>query len=135
MEYKAKKGRLFRHIASVPFIYGMAIPLVFLDITIEIYHRVCFPLYGIPYVKRKSHIKMDRYKLPYLPWYDKLHCFYCEYANGLLSYAATIAGATEKYWCGIKHKPAKDFAEPKHHEGFMAYGDEKAFKKKCKMQK
>jgi len=46
-----------------------------------------------------------------------------------------IAARTEKYWCGIKHQPARGFHEPKHHKDFLKYGDEKAFKAYCKLQK
>jgi hypothetical protein len=134
MEYKKYGDRRLRHWASVPFIWMMMFPLVLLDIMMEIYHRVCFMLYGIPYISRDKYILMDRQRLKYLPWYDKLNCAYCGYANGLLSYAVAIAGATEKYWCGIKHKPMKRFIEPAHQKDFMAYGDKKAFEKVCKLE-
>jgi hypothetical protein len=124
-----------RHLASAPFIYFMIVPLALLDLFIEIYHRVCFPLYGLTYVKRGEYIRLDRAHLPYLPWYDKINCAYCSYANGLLHYASAIAGETEKYWCGIKHKQEDGFRPPAHHEDFMEYGDEKAFKNVCKLRK
>jgi hypothetical protein len=131
MKYKSQ-DRFWRHLLSAPFIYGMIVPAIFLDITLEIYHRICFKLYGISYVSRKNYILMDRHRLAYLPWYDKIHCAYCGYVNGLFAYAVAIAGETEKYWCGIKHKPTKGFAEPAHHKEFMNYGDKEAFEK-CKL--
>ena len=112
----------------MPFIYSITIPLVLLDIWLEIYHRICFAAYGIKYVKRSKYIKIDRQKLEYLNIIEKLNCMYCGYANGLLHYASVIAGETEKYWCGIKHKNDVDFIEPSHHKGFLEYDNEKAFR-------
>lgn len=54
---------------------------------------------------------------------------YCGYGNGLMYYAWTIVGKTEKYWCGIKHKRDEDFKEPPHHKDFFEYGDEKTYRK------
>jgi hypothetical protein len=131
MEYKHQRGRFVRHMLSFPFIWIVIIPFVFMDIIIEIYHRICFWLYGIPYVKRSEFIKMDRHKLSYLKWYDKINCAYCGYANGLLRYDSEIAARTEKYWCSIKHQPSKDFVEPSYQRQFLKYGDEKAYRKEC----
>lgn len=130
MEHKKSKGRFLRHSVSVPFVFITLIPLVLLDITIEIYHRVCFPLYGLEYVRRKDYIKIDRHRLKYLNPFNKIACAYCGYANGMANYTTKIAGITEAYWCGIKHEKTKGFVEQAHHKSFLDYGDEKAFKKK-----
>jgi hypothetical protein len=122
-----KKLRLF---LAGPLIWVMIIPLVILDIVIELYHRIDFPLYGIKTIKRSDYIKIDRQKLSYLNPIDKIWCFYCSYANGLLNYSVKIAGETEKYWCGIKHKQSPDFHEPAHHKDFIPYGDEEAYSEK-----
>jgi hypothetical protein len=135
MDYKQHTNRRLLHWISFPFIWFMIIPLCLLDICMEIYHRVCFKLYGLSYVQRSKYIKIDRHKLSYLPWYDKLNCMYCGYANGLINYAQKIGGETERYWCGIKHKETKEFVPPPHHKDFMKYGDKKAFEKKCKLEK
>ena|SRR3989344_5373133 len=124
--------RFFRHLLSAPFIYIMIVPLVFLDFFIEIYHRICFPLYGIEYVKRSNYVRIDRHKLSYLTFLQKINCVYCGYANSLFRYSAEIAACTEKYWCGIKHKPNADFIEPNHHKDFAKYGDKEDFEKKYK---
>lgn len=116
-----------RHIASSPFILGMSVPLIFLDATVEIYHRVTFPLYGIPVNKRSNYIRIDRQKLSYLNHWDKLWCMYCGYANGVAAYTVKIAGDTEKYWCGIKHKSGGGFIELAHHKDFLEYGNEKEY--------
>src|SRR3989344_2204154 len=110
MEHKKYK-RFWRHLLSAPFIWSMIIPIVIIDVWTEVYHRICFPLYGLPYVKRKNYIRLDRYKLPYLTRWDKFNCLYCEYANGVVSYCQAIAGETERYFCGIKHKKYPGFQE------------------------
>ncbi len=118
-----------------PFVWLMSIPLVLLDIFGEIYHHICFPLYGIPLIKRSKHIKIDRYKLQYLTLIGKIECAYCGYANGLLQYSVEIAGASEKYWCGIKHKQQEGFVPPKHHADFVEYGDKAALEKRYPLPK
>lgn len=116
------------HLLSAPFIYGMIVPLVFLDLCIEVYHRICFPLYGMKPLQRSRYITFDRYRLKYLNTWEKLNCLYCEYANGLMSYAMTIVAETEGYWCGIRHQKKAGFVEPGHHQHFLPYGDERSYK-------
>lgn len=126
MKFRHHNERRVQHIFSSPFIYGMIVPLVFLDVFLESYHRICFPLYGISPIDRSRYIRIDRHKLSYLRGFEKLNCTYCGYANGLLRYATVIAAETERYWCGIKHFPEKDFIEPQHHKDFIPYGDREA---------
>ena len=114
----------FRNLVYFPFISILIAPLVILDIFMEIYHSICFPLYKIPYVIRRDYIKIDRHKLKYLRWYEKIGCAYCGYGNGLLLYSSEIAGLTEKYWCGIKHAEDPNFKSQKHQKDFFEYGDE-----------
>lgn len=128
MEHHRHPERLLQHIVTMPFIYGFIIPLVILDISTEIYHRICFKAYGIPYVKRTVYISLDHKKLAYLTFQDKLNCMYCGYANGLLRYASAIGQETERYWCGIKHKAAPPFQELSYQKDFLAYGDEATYK-------
>jgi hypothetical protein len=136
MEYKRfHHKRWLRHLFSIPFIWMMLLPLVILDIFMEIYHRICFRLYGVELVVRKQYIRIDRGKLKYLNVYDKVNCMYCGYANGLMHYSSEIAACTEKYWCGIKHQQGTGFKPPEHHKDFLEYGDEKSYKKLCKLQK
>lgn len=110
---------LFLHIATAPFIYSLIIPFVILDVFLETYHRICFPVYGIPYIKRSAYIRIDRHKLSFLSPIEKVHCMYCGYCNGLTHYASQIAGASEKYWCGIRHEQKEGFQEPLHHKDFL----------------
>lgn len=126
MEYLHHRDRLFQHWLSAPFIYSVIVPLVFLDISMEIYHRICFPLYGLPYVRRDKYVFIDRGRLSYLHWLQKINCMYCGYANGLLRYASEIAHQTEIYWCAILHE---NQPKTKEFKDYLPYGDEKAFKK------
>jgi hypothetical protein len=137
MEFRRYPERLPLNLVTSPFIYMMIGPLFILDIFLEIYHHVCFPAYGLEYVKRSEYIRIDRHKLKYLTLWEKLNCVYCGYANGLLHYASEIAGRTEKYWCGIKHHEGGEFKAPEHHKEFLPYGDEAAFREyvQCKLQK
>ena len=107
MRYLKYPGRWFVHLVSYPFVIIPVIPLVFFDLLGELYHRVCFPLYGIPYIKRSDYVVIDRHKLKYLNWFQKVSCAYCGYVNGFLNYAVAIAGATEQYWCSILHQRTK----------------------------
>lgn len=72
---------------SMPIIWAPFPALLVLDIVAEFYHHACFPIYGIPKVKRSEYILIiDRNELAYLHWYEKLGCMYCGYVNGLLLY-------------------------------------------------
>lgn len=121
----------WRNAIAVPFILLMIVPVVLLDIFLELYHRVCFRLYGIPYVKRSEYIRIiDRAKLPYLKWYEKFNCAYCGYTNGLLHYASVIAGKTESYWCAITHLEERGYIPSEHEKNFAKYGDAAALRRR-----
>jgi len=131
MNYKKYPGRRIKNWLSIPFVYSMIIPIVILDIFLEIYHNTSFRLYKIKRIKRRDHIRIDRQKLKYLDFAEKIGCAYCGYVNGLLEYARTIAGETEKYWCGIKHKKEREndtFITPSYHKDFLEFGDEEGYK-------
>lgn len=101
-----------RNILSAPFIYGMIVPFVILDLTLGVYQAICFRLYRVPRVPRRRYIVIDRQHLSYLNAMEKLNCVYCGYAGGLLAYAREIAARTEQYWCPIKH--ARKVLDPHH---------------------
>ena len=132
MDYLKYPSRKIGHILTLPFICSLLVPIVILDFFMELYHTVCFPIYGIKKVSRSKHIKVDRHKLKYLNVRQKINCIYCGYSNGVLNYAATIAAETEKYWCGIKHKQDKDFVEPRYHKDLLEYNDKEGFEEKYK---
>ncbi len=114
---------------SFPFIWLPLFPLILMDIVVEIYHHICFPLYRIPLVKRRNYIVFDRFKLSYITIPEKLYCLYCSYANGFFHYATKIGLETEKYWCGIKHKNFPGYVELVDHKEFVEYGDEGAYRR------
>ncbi len=102
-------------------LYPLIVPLIFLDISVEIYHRLAFRLYGVDYVPRSKYIVIDRHHLSKLNLWQKINCVYCGYANGLLAYVTKIAACTEKYWCGIKHRQSQGRFVPEHHADFVDY--------------
>ncbi len=116
-----------RHLLSMPFIYAMIFPALFLDFSLFIYQSFAFPLYRIPKVKRRDYIVYDRKFLDYLNIIQKVHCLYCTYVNGLFAYAVEIGARTERYWCPIKsashpktpHSFYKEFADYGDAEGFQ----------------
>jgi hypothetical protein len=115
-------------IITAPFIYLCFIPTLGMDVIVTLYQRVCFPLYGIPLVKRKDYVVIDRHKLKYLNFSKKFNCVYCGYFTGVISYAQEIAGRTEQYWCPIKHA-AKLKNSHNRYQSFMEYDDEKGYLK------
>ncbi|MFZ2255560.1 MAG: hypothetical protein WAW59_03700 [Patescibacteria group bacterium] len=70
-----------RHLLSIPFIYGMIVPAVLLDLALTIYQWTAFSLYRIPYVKRRDFFIYDRRFLDYLNLIQKVNCLYCSYVN------------------------------------------------------
>jgi len=118
-------------ILSAPLIYGLIVPLVFLDAAVTLYQHVCFRIYGIPLVRRRDHIIVDRQHLAYLNGIEKLNCIYCGYANGMIAYVREIAGRTEQYWCPIKH--ARRSADPHDYvDSFVDYGDAETYRANLK---
>jgi len=119
--------KMLRHWLAGPFILGMVFPVALLDLCLEIYQHVTFPLYGIPIVERSSYIRLNRIKLSYLNTLDKMWCSYCQYSNGLMAYGVRIAGDTEKYWCAIKNRDEEGYVPQEHQQDFLDYGDQDAF--------
>jgi len=110
------------NILTVPIIWGCLLPALFMDLTITLFQAICFPVYGIPKVKRKHHIVIDRHALAYLNPIEKINCVYCGYFTGLISYIREIAARTEQYWCPIKHARRIDSIHSRY-QYFFDYGD------------
>ncbi len=125
------KWRHVLYIIAIPFIYGMIIPTVLLDICITIFQRIAFWLYGIPFVKRADFIIFDRRFLDYLNPLEKLNCLYCSYVNGVFAYAVEIGARTERFWCPLKaaHKPRFSHG---WYRDFADYGDPEEWREKMK---
>ena len=105
------------------------IPIFILDIFIEIYHHISFPLAGLEKVDRKKYVRIDRGKLPYLNWLQKINCMYCGYVNGIIIYWKEIVARTERMYCPLKHMKVKGVVQQDHHTDFVPWNDEVAFKK------
>ncbi len=104
----------------MPFIYGMIVPIAFLDLSVCLYQAICFRLYDIPRVSRADYFRFNRSQLPFLSVMDKLDCNYCSYANGVLKYAGEIIARTELYWCPLRNMRDAAFKEPLHHRRFIS---------------
>ena len=116
-------------IITAPVIYAMIVPFVVLDLFVTVYQAVCFPVYGIPKVRRGDYLVFDRHHLAYLNALEKLNCAYCAYANGLIAYVREIAGRTEQYWCPIKHARRVIGAHPRY-ATFEDFGDADGYRKR-----
>jgi hypothetical protein len=116
-------------ILSAPIIWAVLPAALLLDLMVTIYQAVCFPIYGIPSLKRSDYIIFDRHSLPYLNIIEKINCEYCAYVNGLLAYVQEIAGRTEQHWCPIKH--ARKMTTLHHrYIKFLEYGDGTGYREK-----
>lgn len=109
-------------IITAPIIYGVVFPLVFLDLAVFIYQKICFKVYGILMVKRSDYIIIDRHNLDYLNAIEKINCMYCGYGNGLIEYIREVFARTEQYWCPIKHARRAHKAHS-YVDQFVDYGD------------
>lgn len=124
----------FGAILTIPFIWGMMIPIIIIDISVTLYQWICFPIYKIPKVKRKEYVVIDRYNLFYLDKVERINCLYCEYFNGVIAYVQEIAGRTEQYWCPIKHgKPVRD--KHSRYDNFFDYGDYTSYRKELEKRR
>ncbi len=118
-----------QNLITGPIIYGMALPMMALDLMVSCYQWICFPIYGITRVRRSDYFVFDRHHLGYLNFIEKFHCTYCEYGNGLMSYMAEILARTEEYFCPIKHAH-KVLGTHARYKRFLDYGDAKDYEKK-----
>jgi hypothetical protein len=87
------------NLLTAPVIYSMVVPLAVADLCVSLYQAICFPIYGIAKVRRRDCFVFDRHQLAYLNAFEKFHCQYCSYANGVLAYAREIVARTEQYFC------------------------------------
>lgn len=117
-------------ILTAPAIYSLIVPLVLLDIFVTAYQAICFPVYGIPKVKRADYFVFDRHHLAYLNAIEKLNCAYCSYANCLIAWVREIAARTEQYWCPIKHARRVAGSHPRYIM-FDDYGDAENYQKRA----
>lgn len=117
----------FMIVLTIPVVWMALIPALVLDAATSIYQLICFPVYGIPFVRRREYIVLDRHALPYLNIIEKLNCTYCAYFNGVMGYLREVAARTEQYWCPIRHART---IKPTHsrYRYFFPYGDAEAYR-------
>jgi len=115
------------NILTVPLIWGCLPPALLIDLVATIFQAICFPVYGIPKVKRRRHIVFDHHSLAYLNLIEKINCTYCSYFNGLVSYLREIASRTEQYWCPIKHARRTSSIHSRYRY-FFDYGDGEGYR-------
>lgn len=121
---------LWRYLASArplvaltaPVIYSLIIPFAVVDIWVSLYQSICFRVYGIPQVKRRSFMVFDRSGLAYLNALEKINCAYCSYVNSVIAYAREIGASTEQFWCPIKHA-RRVVGVHARYAGFEEFGD------------
>ncbi|MGR9045089.1 MAG: hypothetical protein ACU83N_07325 [Gammaproteobacteria bacterium] len=116
-----------KHIATAPIIWSCLLPACILDVSVSLYQAVCFPIYGIPKVRRQDYIVFDRQYLNYLNLIEKLNCAYCSYFNGLIGYVQEIAARTEQFWCPIKHARRIKKLHSRY-RNFINYGDAESYR-------
>jgi hypothetical protein len=114
-------------ILTAPAIYALIIPVLLLDLFVAVYQLVCFPVYGIPRVRRSDYLAFDREQFAYLNALEKLNCAYCAYANGVFAYVREVGSRTEQYWCPIKHA-RRVLGVHARYGSFVDYGDGDAYR-------
>jgi hypothetical protein len=119
-------------IATTPVIWACILPVMFMDLVMSAYQAICFPIYGIPKVKRRDYIILDRSRLAYLNWAEKMNCEYCAYTNGVLACASEIAARTEQYWCPIKHALRMKSMHSRY-RFFFDYGDAEHYRQQIEL--
>jgi hypothetical protein len=117
----------FLVLATSPVIWLCALPIALADIIGTLYQAICFPIYGIPKVRRREYLSFDRRYLSYLNFFEKVNCEYCAYVNGILGYFTEIAARTEQHWCPIKHAGCVK-CEHSRYKKFIEYGDAEAYR-------
>jgi len=136
LEHERLKTGLIRYFRQVPprdFLpaplgSSMIVPVPVLDLCVTLYQVTCFPIYGIPKVRRDAYLIFDRSNLAYLNVVERFHCFYCSYANGLISYTKEVVALTEQYFCPIKHARRVLQAHSRYHR-FVDFGDAEAYRR------
>lgn len=134
-KHRLLKARLLKYIigarlamiVAAPVIYSLIIPIALLDVFVAVYQTACFPVCGIPRVRRSDYMVFDRAQLAYLNAIEKLNCMYCSYAIGVFAHVREVASRTEEYWCPIKHA-RRVLGVHGRYGRFVDYGDGDAYR-------
>jgi hypothetical protein len=114
-------------VLTAPIIYSGWFVFALMDGFVSLYQAVCFPIYGIPKVRRADFLVFDRADLPYLHVLEKFNCFFCSYGNGVAGYTCEVAARTEQYWCPIKHARRMPNTHSRYPQ-FFEHGDAEAYR-------
>lgn len=114
-------------VLTAPVIYSGLVVFAAMDLFVTVYQALCFPVYGIPRVRRRDYMVFDRGDLPYLNAIERFNCFYCSYGNGVAAYLREVAARTEQYWCPIKHARRVLGAHDRYPD-FFEFGDAESFR-------
>jgi len=110
------------NVLTAPLVWLCLPPALLLEAAALLYQAVCFPLYGIPKVRRRDYLVFDHRHLAYLNAIEKCNCAYCSYFVGLIAFVQEVAARTEQYWCPVKH--ARRLAGlHSRYARFLEYGD------------
>lgn len=112
---------------TAPVVYSGFIAFLLMDVFLTVYQATCFPVYGIPKVRRSDYLVFDRGDLAYLNILERFNCFYCSYGNGIAAYLREIAARTEQYWCPIKHA-RRILGVHDRYPQFFEFGDAESYR-------
>ena len=121
------RGARWLVVLTAPVIYSVFGVLAAMDLFVTVSQALCFPVYGIPRVRRRDYMVFDRGDLPYLNAIERFNCFYCSYGNGVAAYLREVAARTEQYWCPIKHARRVLGAHDRYPD-FFEFGDPESFR-------
>ena len=127
--YRFWRHTKLRYLIISAGIYIMIFPVVMIDILLFLFQSIVFPLLDLEKVPRSEFVVIDRHKLQYLNIFEKLGCVYCSYANGVAAYYSEVAGATESYYCPIKHARRARKPHAYYHE-FVPYGHAEEYRER-----
>lgn len=121
------RGARWPVVLTAPLLYSGFVVFALLDLFVTVYQSVCFPIYGIPGVRRADYLVFDRGDLAYLNAIERFNCFYCSYANGVVALAREVAARTEQYWCPIKHA-RRLLGSHDRYPRFLEFGDAESYR-------
>ncbi|MCA9369577.1 MAG: hypothetical protein H6774_02880 [Pseudomonadales bacterium] len=88
-------------------IYSMVFPLVVMDAFLFFYQKIFFGFLQIPQIDRDQYVKFDRWNMTGLDFFQRVHCAYCDYANGLIDFARAVTRQTEIHTCAIQYSDTR----------------------------
>jgi hypothetical protein len=92
---------------------------ILIHCSVWIYQQIYFSIFDIPKIKFRDYCTFDRHKLQKLNVFQKMGCWWCEYANGTAAWLTAVANRTEVYCCAIKNNIHKEGQA--HQKDFFEY--------------